>query len=233
MASNNIIGTNQCELSKLQFCPPIKNSRGGQMVPVLYSGHKFMLQTPFMKTPFGLSELILDGGEAKYTIPVSFKGRDQDKKIDTFCKIIENLDDIIKTNASSDEFSQRWFGKKMSAELVDELYRPCVAHSKMPEKYAPTMKLKVRTRPSSGDLDLKVYNMKQQEISHTEIKPGSEVRCIIEFAPMWFVNKTFGISVQVVQVQMKPSQQIQGFAFNKMSDDSDSEQEESYDNEEF
>lgn len=206
---------NSFDIQNFEFSTPCKNSMGGQMVPVLYKGSKCIVQTPYVKCPFGLSELNLDSGDVKYSLPISFDGKATNQKIKDFYTMIETIDKKILETAT--ESSIPWFGKNMSSETLNELYRPLITVSKDPSKYAPTMKLKVRMNKKQ-EFDFEAYDEHCNKIDHTDIKAGCQVRAIIEFAPMWFVNKTFGISAQLVQIQVKPSQKITGFAFREDSD---------------
>jgi hypothetical protein len=108
------------------------------------------------------------------------------------------------------EHSVEWFGKKMSREVVAELYRPLVKESKQPEKYAPVCKCKIRNVQK-----VDAFTKNREPYSVSDILPGSTIRCILEFAPIWFVNKQFGLTMNLLQLEFveAPAGKLEGFSF--------------------
>ena len=187
-----------------------KNRAGGNQVSLLYNAQKgpIMLQTPVMSVPFGLSEFIPDGSDPKYSIDLSFKGHEENTRTEVFMKTIMAIDErMISLGVSN---SIKWFGKTMSREVVEELYRPLVKPSKQPEKYAPTLKCKIRTLSK-----LDAFTKERQPFDITTLQSGSTVKLILDFSPIWFVNKQFGITLNILQLEMNsaPAGRLNGFAF--------------------
>lgn len=188
-----------------------KNRAGGNQVPLLYNGNRgnILLQTPVMKAPFGLSEYMPEnGGESKYSIDVSFNGYAEDSKIQTFLDVLRAVDEHMVNMGV--EHSFEWFGKKMSREVVAELYRPLVKESKQPEKYAPVCKCKIRNVQK-----VDAFTKNREPYSVSDLLPGSTIRCILEFAPIWFVNKQFGLTMNLLQLEFveAPVGKLEGFSF--------------------
>lgn len=206
------------DADNLVFGPTLKNKAGGNQVYVTYADKKkIYLQTPVMSAPFGLSEYAVEGSNTvKYSLDMSFKGHEEDPKIHTFMNAVRSIDEhMIRVGV---ERSKEWFGKPMSDAVVRELYRPLCKESKDPEKYAPTMKMKLRTSLSNpNEFVCAAYHQLEAFDIH-EIKPGSKVRCILEFAPVWFVNKQFGVSPCVAQldlVELPNNAPLNGFSFEE------------------
>ena len=188
-----------------------KNRAGGNQVPLLYNGNRanILLQTPVMKAPFGLSEYMPEnGGESKYSIDVSFNGYTDDSKIRTFLDVLKAVDEHMVNMGV--EHSVEWFGKKMSREVVAELYRPLVKESKQPEKYAPVCKCKIRNVQK-----VDAFTKDREPYSVSDLLPGSTIRSILEFAPIWFVNKQFGLTLNLLQLEFveAPVGKLDGFSF--------------------
>jgi hypothetical protein len=211
MASNNVILYKNFDASLLECGPLTKNKAGGNQAPLLYHGkHRIILQTPKMSMPFGVSEYVTETGPIKYSLDASFK--ENESFMETVRAIDARMIDLAVEN------SKDWFGKTMSREVVEELYRPLLKESKQPDKYAPTIKFKIR----STDTDLKVeafHNRSREVFDMSEFQAGSVARCIVDFAPVWFVNKQFGVTMNLVQIAIAsvPAGKLQGFAFQ--SDD--------------
>jgi hypothetical protein len=212
MAQQNIMMYKNFDASALSCGFVSKNRAGGNQVPLLYDGKMggILLQTPVVAAPFGLSEYVPDNGsEPKYSIDVSFKGHDDgNSKINAFLNTIQNIDNHMISMGVAN--SQEWFGKTMSRAVVEELYRPLVKASKQPDKYAPTLKCKIRS------IDKISSFTKNREVFHiTDLQPGSTVKMILEFAPIWFVNKQFGVTLSILQLEMNtpPVGKLTGFSF--------------------
>jgi len=210
---------------KLQFDSVKKNALGGKVVYLNYeNSKKITMQTPELSTPFGLGSYTDDStGITKYSLDASFRGMEQDAKVKSFHDAMKNLDNYLIDVAVKN--SKDWFGKKMSREVVEELYRPLVKPSKEPEKYAPTIKFKI----ISNDSGMKVlaFDQNKEPFDMNNMTPGGQVACIIEVGSVWFVNKQFGVSWRLVQAKINQQEQLTGCAF--VDSDSDDELEETDD----
>lgn len=224
MATQNVMMYTKFDANALTCGECTKNRAGGNQVSLLYNNNRrIVVQTPMMSAPFGLSEYVPENnaGPVKYSIDLSFKGHDTDPKVKQFMDIIRTIDERMVSLAV--EHSKTWFGKQMSKEIVEELYRPLIKESKQPEKYAPTMKLKIRPSRNTNDPfgDIQAFNSDKEPFHMKDFQAGSGVKCIIDFSPIWFVNKQFGMTLNLVQLEVKtmPAGKLQGFAFQ--SDDED------------
>ena len=207
------------------------NALGGKVVYLKYNDQKkITMQTPLVAAPFGLSTYTDEKtGITKYSIDMSFKGSEADPKIKTLQQKMEDMDNYILTLAEKN--SKEWLGKKMSKEVVEALYRPIVKQAKDPEKYAPTMKMKI-TNSTKGDMNVEAYNTKRERVDlKEELTQGSRIRCLMECSSIWFVNKQFGVSWRLVQVEVHKPDKISGFSFMEDSDDDEDEYEEVTDDE--
>ena len=213
-------------------CEDVKtNSLGGKVVYLKHNDQKKLtMQSPLVSAPFGLSTYTDEKtGITKYSIDMSFKGMDSDSKIQKFHDKMIEFDNHILDLAEKN--SKEWLGKKMSKEVVEALYRPIVKQAKDPEKYAPTMKMKI-TNGRNGEMNVEAYDSTQNKIDMKELTQGSRIRCLIECSSIWFVNKQFGVSWRLVQVEVHKPDKISGFSFMEDSDDEEDEYEEVTDNEE-
>ena len=207
------------DASKLAVGELSKNRAGGNQVSLMYDERKgnIILQTPVVSVPFGLSEYVPDGSDPKYSIDISFKGHEDNSRTAAFKRIMEDVDEhMISLGVLN---SRKWFaGKALSREVVEELYRPLVKPSKQPEKYAPTLKCKIR---SLSNLD--AFTKERQPFDINMLQMGSTVKLILEFSPVWFVNKQFGVTLNILQLEINtiPENKLSGFAF---IDEDESEQ---------
>jgi hypothetical protein len=197
-----------------------KNAVGGNIVYLNYNGkQKLCLQTPWMFAPFGISEFVDEKTGPKYSLDVSFKGLDSDPKIKTFHDKMKELDEkILEQGVNS---SKQWFGKIMKKVVLEELFRPVVKPAKDPEKYSPTIKFKIMNVNQ-----VEIYDTDKNKLTMDQIVSGSQVQAIIECASVWFVNKTFGVTWKLVQLQLKKPDRIAGFSFAQEEEDEEEDEEE-------
>eukprot|EP00976_Prorocentrum_cordatum_P022797 466198-Prorocentrum_minimum.AAC.11 len=216
--------------SKLSCCELSKNKAGGNQALLLYDGQKNNtrpMQTPKMYAPFGLSEFIPDNATAqtqtKYSLDLSFKGFREDQKISLFYNLMIALDNrMIDLGV---EHSRSWFGKPMSREVVQELYRPLVKPSKNPDKFSDTIKFKIRNAREGPGMQIMAYDSKRQSMDMHSFQAGSQVQCIVEFTPVWFVSKQYGITLTLSQLEIvdAPVGKLQGYNF--INEDNENENE--------
>ena len=211
------------DIDKLTTLALTKNKAGGNQVPITYNGSKMILiQTPVMVAPFGVSEYTPDGAPVKYSIDLSFKDNESNPKVKCFLERMNDLDKKMVQMAV--DHSPEWFGKIMSREVVEELYRPLVKPSKQPEKYAPTIKLKIRPgRTPDNPMNVKAFTSEHTDFDMAEFQAGSSIKAIVELAPIWFVNKQFGISMTIAQLEIvsQPIGKLNQFAFQEEDDEDD------------
>jgi len=213
------------QISELVFGSVQKNKVGGNIVYMNLNGKRTTLQTPWLNAPFGLSTFTDDNGNDKYSIDVSFKTADSDEKVNIFLSKMKELDEKILDKAV--ESSKEWFGNKKKKEILEELYRPIVKLAKDPSKYAPTMKFKIQNLQQ-----LEIYDTKANVMKSSDIMSGAQVKGIIQCSSVWFVNKTFGVTWNLVQLQMKKPDRISGFSFKPEEEDEDEEETEEVETEE-
>jgi len=215
------------DISSIKLGEPQKNKMGGNVVYLQYQNAKRLtIQTPWLSTPFGVSCYVDESnGNKKYSLDLSFKGMEDDPKIMAFKNKMAELDEYLLDTCTKNSYE--WLGKKQKKEVVEALYRPLVKPSKDPEKYAPTMKLKILTNKSDDSFNVEAFKHKtKQPMDFSKLKKGSQVSCIIEVGSVWFVGKTnFGISFRLVQARVKSPDKITGYSFTKDSDDEESDEE--------
>ena len=220
---SSVLSFPQIDVSQISFSEPKPNARGGQSIWLSYNGQKIIIQVPKGKCPFGLSKQQYDEDAPKFDVSVSLGGTE---KMNTFKEWAQEFDKVIQQVAVDN--SDKWFGKKKSAGVIEELYKPMVVESKKGD-YAPTMKFKM---PFYDDRHVAtVFDSEKNEVGAEAITKGSEVTLIAQITSMWFVGKQFGVTWQVMQAKVSPSSTLPKYAFADDDDDEDI-QEDEYDEEE-
>jgi len=196
--------------SQMIFSPMQKTAKGSKIVYInTPQKQKVRIQTPPMKAIFGLSRFDdANTGTASYSLDLSFNGRDENPKLDHFLTRLREMDEHLLDVAH--KRSTEWFGKEMSKEILSEFHRPSIRDPSDP-KYQPTVRLKVTNYSE-------VYDESHDKTDMEQIVKGSTVRAIVE-PSFWLVNKSFGISLRILQLEIlsRPSG-VNGFAFEEDED---------------
>ena len=221
----SVLQFNQIDVSKITFSEPKTNARGGQSIWLNYEGSKLIIQVPKSKCPFGLGKQQYDeDAPPKYDVSVSLGGSE---KMNDFKEWAAALDQHLQDSAVQN--SEKWFGKKKSRGVIEELYKPMMQESKKGD-YAPTMKLKL---PFFDDKHTAtVYDNNKNEVTVDSITKGCQITLIAQLSSMWFVGKQFGVTWQVMQAKVFPNSALPKYAFADDEDDEDVQDEEEYDDDE-
>ena len=217
--------------SQVKATSVYKNRMGGNSVKLCTRSapgvdDRFFFQTPSMPAPFGVSEYIPTDGalKAKYSLDLSFRYADEDPKVQRFLRAMQGLDEFVIAEAVRNSLA--WFGKVLSPDVIRELYRPFVKVSSQPDKYKPVIKGKLRENPK----DMYAWTVDGDKFDMAKFMPGTHVKVILELMPVWFMNKQFGLSANIVRVMVTqlPSFQscrdngfLAGFSFIKETEENE------------
>jgi len=206
---------------------------GMKSVPVRYEGNVLQVQTPKMSQIFELGEPPAngDGGIPNYNLNLSFRGREDDPKLESYCQMMLALDEYNINYAT--ENSKELFGKVTKREIVEEFHKPIVKYStkltKEGDQYPPTMKVKLRFRDNKPDFEVYDKDKNEVQIISTEkdgevnlemYQPNTKMINLLEYGGIWVVGKSFGATWKVVQSRIYTEEAFRGCAIMD-SDDSD------------
>ena len=195
--------------ANVQFSKLRKNKNGGKAV-YLNAGDnkKLYIQFPFMRSPYGLSAFTDEGtGRTSYSLDLSFDP-DNTEAMDLHAKLKE-LDELIVNEVAKN--SKEWLGKEFNVAVLKEaLYKPIVKPGK--EQYAPTIKLKVLTKPD-GSFVPECYSMQKEQVSLDTIEKGQKAMAIIDLNQIWFIDNKFGVTIRLQQALFEQSAKLPSFAF--------------------
>lgn len=222
-STNSIILYSNFDTTLINFDPVSKNKNGGKMCYMSYgpSKKRIYVQTPAnLACPFGISKYEdVKTGEVSYSLDATFRDMDSDPKMKLFHDKMDELNERILTEAVKN--SGEWFGKPMSKDVIQEFYRNIIKLPKDPSKYAPILKIKIPM--SNGQPNVDIFSEDKEKVDIQYVTKGSTLRCIMELKAIWFINKNFGVTWQLVQagVTTRP-QKFEGWAF-KDDDENDDE----------
>jgi hypothetical protein len=195
--------------ASVQFSKLRKNKNGGKAV-YLNAGDnkKLYVQFPFMRSPYGLSAFTDEGtGRTSYSLDLSFDP-DNAEAMELHAKL-KDLDEKIVNEVAKN--SKEWLGKEFNVAVLKEaLYKPIVKPGK--EQYAPTIKLKVLTKPD-GSFVPECYSMQKEQVALDTIEKGQKAMAIIDLNQIWFIDNKFGVTIRLQQALFEQSAKLPSFAF--------------------
>jgi hypothetical protein len=233
--------------SQITYDAPVTNKRGGKSVNIRLKGQPIVLQIPMMLT-WGVNEWVDEGnGSCKYDMALQFDPQKSDAQ-SKFLSALKDFQEKVADDAVTN--CKKWFGKKMSREVVDALMYPMLKYRKDKETGEPdytanpTMKIKIQAW--EGRYNTEIYDMNKKALylppkfgkgSEGNKAPGQEaVSTPIDFVPkashvkglircngMWFAGGKCGVTFQLVQIQVRPPTRLVGSGNCHIMDDSDDE----------
>lgn len=219
----SIILSSDLIVSNVSYGAPRNLDNGGRAIYMSFNRSPIVLQTPEMVAPYGVS----NWNDGKYTLDLSFKGKDTRENLNTFFEKMVALDKKLVQDGFQN--SMTWLKKTYKSEdAVEALYTPMVKYAKdkntgeITDKYPPTFKLKIPY--TNGVFQSQVYDTKRnpldikQLIDNGSFK-GAKVTAIIQCLGIWVAGGKFGCSWKVLQMRMSLPQTINGYAFKELEDD--------------
>lgn len=246
-ASSLVVKAKEFTPSRVTYDEPQTNKRGGKSVNIRLNGQPVVLQVPLMLT-WGVNEWVDEQtGTVKYDMSLQFdpaKSSSQSAFLSAMKEFQDKVADDAVTNA------RKWFGKKMSREVVDALMYPMLKYPKNKETGEPDMDrnptLKLKVPFWEGRFNTEIYDMASQPLylppkygkgaegnqargqdatsSPVDfVTKGSHVRGLIRCNGMWFAGGKCGVTWQLVQIQVRPPTRLVGSGQCHVMDDSDDE----------
>lgn len=224
----SIILPSNFDVSSVSYSAPRTLDNGGRAIYMNLNRSPIVLQTPEMIAPYGVSNWNDDGkGPDKYSLDLSFKGKEGRPNLNTFFEKMVALDKKLVQDGVDN--SMTWLKKKYnSVDVVEALYTPMVKYAKdkttgeITDKYPPTFKLKIPFVNSAFQCE--VYDNKRKPVDlkqliDTGAFKGAKVTAIIQCLGIWVAGGKYGCSWKVLQMRVSPPQTIKGYAFKELEDD--------------
>ena len=234
--------------SKVTYDEPQTNKRGGKSVSLRLKGQPIVLQIPLMLT-WGVNEWVDENnGSVKYDMSLQFEPNKSSSQ-DDFLERMKQFESKIVSGAV--ENSRKWFGKKMSKEVIEALMYPILKYRKDKEtgepdyNANPTLKLKVPYWENRYNVEIydmarnalylppkfgkgaegnKAYGQDPKSTPIDFVPKASQVKGLIRCNGMWFVGGKCGVTWQLVQIQVRPPTRLVGSGNCHIMDDSDDEE---------
>lgn len=226
------------DVSKLKYSDIRTLASGSKSIYVNYGTQKLRIQTPVMYMPYGIGEGYEDKTiknpevkkniDKKYDLTISFKGFDENVKIETFLNKMKEIEAEIIDKAF--ENREPWFKDDYDGNkaFVSRMFSPMIKVDKDPKtgkvvgKYPPTFRAKVPYDGANDKFNFDVFDMESNEIDFTTIiskLKGGKTQLIIELTGIWMAGGKFGCTWKIISGKFQLSQNNKP----KFIEDSDTE----------
>jgi hypothetical protein len=217
-----IVQGSNFSISKVSIAAPkaIQGAAGAKMAYVSYSDSQFLLQTPCLRTPFGLN--VFDKSTPpKYSVSVSLDDYKTNPKNKAFYETLVALDKFMIEQGVKN--SKLWLGKEMGRELVAYSYTPCLKPGKEKDGnvYPPTFKISLGRDPKTQSFRCDFWRKSESGVEQFKDTPiekilprRAELTCILQCTGVWFAAGKFGLSWKAKQIRVdRVPEGISGYGF--------------------
>lgn len=237
MADNTLLPKN-VNVSKLRYSEVKSLSNGSKTVYINYGSDKLTIQTPLMSIPYGVGdgtykdkdgkEVKQDGGK-KFDVSVSFRGMDENPKLQAFHDKMQEIERKIKDDAFNNRLT--WLRDDFDGmkAFTDKMFSPFVKYDKDKDtgkitgKYPPTLRLKLPYNNETDNFTFDAYDMDENEVDFktimTKLK-GAKVQLVIQLSGIWFAGGKYGCTWKVLMGKFQMARKSK-FTFVADSDDED------------
>jgi len=194
---------------------------GAKSVYINYGTGKLRIQTPVMFLPYGVNEGGFEDKNAKvdikkngdkkadkkYDLTLSFKGHEENPKIEAFLSKLREIENKIIDDAF--EYRQSWFKDDFddNKAFVARLFSPIIKidkdknTGKIVGKYPPTIRFKLPYDNENDRFSFNSFNMNGETINLldiiTKLKSG-KAQLIVELNSIWFAGGKFGCTWKLI-----------------------------------
>jgi hypothetical protein len=194
---------------------------GAKSVYINYGTGKLRIQTPVMFLPYGVNEGGFEDKNAKvdikkngdkkadkkYDLTLSFKGQEENPKIEAFLSKLREIENKIIDDAF--EYRQSWFKDDFddNKAFVARLFSPIIKidkdknTGKVVGKYPPTIRFKLPYDNENDRFSFNSFNMNGETINLldiiTKLKSG-KAQLIVELNSIWFAGGKFGCTWKLI-----------------------------------
>jgi len=216
----NVLLPKQFNVDKIKYSEMKVMKSGAKSVYLNYQGSKINIQTPVLSIPYGVNDntqFIKDDPKRKdearkYDITASFKGNDENPKVQAFQDKLIELEQKICEDASKN--SVAWFKKNFEGNkgAIENMFSPIVRRDKDKEtgmyadKYPPTFKAKIPYNSDEDKFDFDCYDMDNNEVDFKDYVAnlkGGKAQFIIQLNGLWFSAGMFGCSWKIVSAKFQ------------------------------
>lgn len=233
-AQSIISGVSFTPETDIKYAKVKVNNSGGKSVGILNAATNSVLnlQTPLMLT-WGVNENTdkKTGEVQSYSMALQFPSDEyKTPQVSKFFAAMQAFESKVKRDAIAN--SKEWFGKAMSAEVINAIFNPVLSYSKNPatgepdHTKNPTLRVKLPFYDGNWK-DIEIYDSNSHALFPNSdgktpkdiIVKGSDAALIITCGGLWFAGGSFGVTWRLTQAVLKPKPSLRGKCHIVLDDD--------------
>ena len=206
------------DVNNLKYSEVKSLASGAKSVYINYGSGKLRIQTPVMFLPYGVSEGGFEDKNAKgdikksdkvdkkYDLTLSFKGHEENSKIESFLTKLKEIEQKVIDDAY--HYREPWFkDEDMERKFVEKIFSPIIKidkdknTGKVVGKYPPTIRFKLPFDMENNVFKFSSYNMNREPIDLLDIVSklkGGKAQLIVELNSIWFAGGRFGCTWKLI-----------------------------------
>ena len=231
-----ILSVDNFDISKVSFAKPRKDDYG-QRIYLNYNDGAFMIKTPVVRFPFGLSkvpEKYNQGPEPKFTMPITISewtDEHENTEVRKYYNVMMELEQMVMKYIADN--SKELFGKKKSLDVVEEKFNTIFRRGtdKEGKDYPPKMTFKIPYYKGSFGCDVHVSKSEKLEIDADhpdEAIPSGSTGYVVFNMSLYLGASTYSMPMNAKLIKVKPRLGAK-VDFSDVLEDSDEEADEEAD----
>lgn len=190
---NIIEPNNSFDFSKISLAHPVGIQGGAYFTKIENNNKPLYIQTSKSLTRQGFVKT-----GKKYYCDLMF-----DKNSETMIHWFENLEE--KCHKLIYEKKEAWFQGNLEEPDIETAFNPLIRVYKSGKYYL----LRTNVKNTKDDIPaVKIYNEKEIPLSITDIKPETEIMCILDIQGIKFTTRNFQIEIELKQVMALDNEPI-------------------------
>lgn len=236
MSENNTLLPNELNAENFEVTElRVRNDR--KVAYLLHEGNAIYAETPWLRTPFGVSGFTPKGGSvAEWSLNLSASAvndsEDDKKEIEQWFQQLSAADELmLEHGLENAEVIFGKGGKKKTKETVEALYAPVVKGKDNENGYPLRIQPKVPKARDPEDQKKALDNVPNVSVYYegsdtpedietfdqlaTIVPKGSIVKAIVQ-PRIWYIAGKFGLSLAVISILVRPRKggRPEGYAFS-------------------
>ena len=235
-----VIKASSIDIKNLKFSDPRKvGNNGVHVVYVNYGGgmNSLYVQPPRVDLKWDPTYYADNDENGKFTVEFALPNVGSDDQITPFHNKMKEFDELIINKAFENRAT--WFknGKKLTKDMIENVYTPMIKVSVDSEtgepdgKWPPAFKFKIKKQSNKFTCNVFDSLKNQLNVDNTDsedfvdlktvLLKGTTVNLILKCVSVWLINGKFGVTWQAEQIMVtqKPSVSLTGCAFIQDDDD--------------
>ena len=235
-----VIKASAIDINNIKFSDPRKVGNNGVHVVYINYGsgmNSLYVQPPRVDLKWDPTYYADNDENGKFTAEFALPGVGTDDQITPFHDKMKAFDELMIDKAYENRAT--WFknGKKLTRDMVENVYTPMIKVSVDSEtgepdgKWPPAFKFKIKKQNSKFTCNVFDSSKNQLNVDNAEAEDfvdlknvlvkGATVNLILKCVSVWLINGKFGVTWQAEQIMVtqKPSVSLRGCAFLKEEDD--------------